>query len=189
MENKTELYKALAAFQQKVPTIHKAKEGYGYSYAELSTILEIINPIMAEFGLGFTQLLNGDNLKTIVFHAESGQSIESETQIPKVSLKGMNDYQAFGSGITYFRRYCLSAILGLVTDKDTDAHGDQKKPETPAPAVKTAPEQKKKVETEDQFTKVVEWVQSGKGTLEEVKEKCDLTAVQLDDLQTILNQK
>ena len=107
MENKTELFKALAAFQQKVPTIYKSKEGYGYSYAELSTILEIINPIMSEFGLGFTQLLNGDNLKTIVFHAESGQYIESETQIPKVSLKGMNDYQAFGSGITYFRRYCL----------------------------------------------------------------------------------
>jgi hypothetical protein len=194
MENKTELYKALAAFQQKVPTIHKAKEGYGYSYAELSTILEIINPIMSEFGLGFTQLLNGDNLKTIVFHAESGQSIESETQIPKVSLKGMNDYQAFGSGITYFRRYCLSAILGLVTDKDTDAHGDQKKPETPpaktpAPAVKTAPEPKKKVETEEQFTKVVEWVQSGKGTLDKAKSMYDFTAVQLDDLQAILNQK
>jgi hypothetical protein len=187
MENKTELYKALAAFQQKVPTIHKAKEGYGYSYAELSTILEIINPIMSEFGLGFTQLLNGDNLKTIVFHAESGQSIESETQIPKVSLKGMNDYQAFGSGITYFRRYCLSAILGLVTDKDTDAHGDQKKPETP-PA-KTAPEPKKKVETEEKFTQLVEWVQSGKGTIEKAKAIYDLTAVQLDDLKTILNTK
>jgi hypothetical protein len=188
MENKTELYKALAAFQQKVPTIHKAKEGYGYSYAELSTILEIINPIMAEFGLGFTQLLNGDNLKTIVFHAESGQSIESETQIPKVSLKGMNDYQAFGSGITYFRRYCLSAILGLVTDKDTDAHGDQKKPETP-PTKTTAPAAKKKVETEEQFTALIEWVQSGKGTIEKAKTLYDLTAVQLDDLQTILNTK
>jgi hypothetical protein len=133
--------------------------------------------------------LNGDNLKTIVFHAESGQSIESETQIPKVSLKGMNDYQAFGSGITYFRRYCLSAILGLVTDKDTDAQGDQKKPEKPAPAAKTAPETKKKVETEEQFTALVNWIQSGKGTIDRAKAEYDLTAVQLDDLQTILNQK
>jgi hypothetical protein len=189
MENKTELFKALAPFQQKAPTIHKAKEGYGYSYAELSTILEVINPIMAEYGLGFTQLLNGDNLKTIVFHAESGQYIESETQIPKVSLKGMNDYQAFGSGITYFRRYCLSAILGLVTDKDTDAHGDQKKPETPAPPAKTSPEPKKKVETEEQFTLIVEWLQNGKGTLEQAKALYELSAVQLDDLKTILNQK
>jgi hypothetical protein len=188
MENKTELYKALAAFQQKVPTIHKAKEGYGYSYAELSTILEIINPIMAEFGLGFTQLLNGDNLKTIVFHAESGQSIESETQIPKVSLKGMNDYQAFGSGITYFRRYCLSAILGLVTDKDTDAHGDQKKPETP-PAKTPAPVAKKKVETHDQMDAIADWIKLGKLSIEKAKSKYDFTPAQLTELETILNQK
>ena len=37
----------------------------------------------------------------------------------------MNDFQAMGSGYTYFRRYCLSSILGLVTDKDTDAAGVQ----------------------------------------------------------------
>jgi hypothetical protein len=39
----------------------------------------------------------------------------------------MNDYQAFGSGVTYYRRYALSAALGLVTDKDTDASGEQVK--------------------------------------------------------------
>jgi hypothetical protein len=37
----------------------------------------------------------------------------------------MNDYQAYGSGVTYFRRYALSSMLGLVTDKDTDASGEQ----------------------------------------------------------------
>jgi hypothetical protein len=36
----------------------------------------------------------------------------------------MNDYQAYGSGITYYRRYALSSMLGLVTDKDTDAAGE-----------------------------------------------------------------
>ena len=37
----------------------------------------------------------------------------------------MNDYQTLGSGITYLRRYSLSTILGLITDKDVDACGTQ----------------------------------------------------------------
>jgi len=39
----------------------------------------------------------------------------------------MNDFQAFGSGVTYYRRYAISAALALVTDKDTDASGEQVK--------------------------------------------------------------
>ena len=37
----------------------------------------------------------------------------------------MNDYQAFGSGITYYRRYSLAVCLSLVTDIDNDANGEQ----------------------------------------------------------------
>ena len=42
----------------------------------------------------------------------------------------MNDFQVLGSAITYIKRYALSSLLGLVTDKDTDASGEQvsKKP-------------------------------------------------------------
>jgi ERF superfamily. len=38
-------------------------------------------------------------------------------------FEGMNKAQAIGSLITYFRRYALSSMLGLVTDKDTDGGG------------------------------------------------------------------
>ena len=38
----------------------------------------------------------------------------------------MNTFQIIGSAITYYRRYSLSAALGLITDKDIDACGDQK---------------------------------------------------------------
>jgi len=41
----------------------------------------------------------------------------------------MNAYQSIGSGITYFRRYSLSCMLGLITDKDIDAKGDSVKVE------------------------------------------------------------
>jgi hypothetical protein len=129
------LLKSLATFQQEVPVIHKGTQGYGYSYADLPKIFEIINPLMEKHGLGFTQMINSHEglnyLKTILFHSESGESIESNTLIPTVQLAKMNDYQSFGSGVTYFRRYCLSSILGLVTDKDLDGAGDQVKTEKP----------------------------------------------------------
>ena len=39
----------------------------------------------------------------------------------------MNTFQVMGSAITYYRRYTLSTMLGLVTDKDADASGEQVK--------------------------------------------------------------
>ena len=113
------LFKALAAFQQEVKPIFKGTKGYGYSYADLPTIFDKINPLLEKHGLGFTQLINTheeDNyLNTIIFHVESGETLESNTLIPQATLKGMNDYQSFGSGVTYFRRYALSSALGLVS--------------------------------------------------------------------------
>lgn len=120
------LFKKIAAFQQEVPVIHKGTQGYGYSYADLPTIFEKINPLMKKHGLGFTQLLSGSAIKTIIFDVESGESLESIADIPQgVNLKGMNDFQVLGSAITYIRRYALSAALGLVTDVDNDAAGEQ----------------------------------------------------------------
>ncbi|MGI9118440.1 MAG: ERF family protein [Minisyncoccia bacterium] len=129
------IYKSLADLQQEVPVILKDTSGFGYKYADLPAILETINPLLKKYSLGFTQLINGTKLKTILFHIESGETIESETDMPVDSLvyelnekgksvlkgfEGMNKAQAIGSLITYFRRYALSSMLGLVTDKDTD---------------------------------------------------------------------
>ena len=120
------LFKALATFQQEVPVIHKGTQGYGYSYADLTAIFSTINPLLKKHGLGFTQLVGDNNIKTIVFHIESGETLETVTTIPGgVTLKGMNDFQILGSAITYIRRYALSSALGLITDKDLDACGEQ----------------------------------------------------------------
>ena len=119
------LIKSLSAFQNECPIIHKDTKGHNYTYADLPQIFSTINPLMKKHGLCFSQLLENDGIRTILFHVESGEQLESFTLIPKVKLGSMNDYQAYGSGVTYFRRYCLSSILGLVTDKDTDAAGTQ----------------------------------------------------------------
>lgn len=133
------IFKAIANFQQEVPVILKDTTGHNYKYADLPAILGIINPLMKKHNLGFYQAVNGIKLKTVIFETETGETIESETDMPFDSLvyeetidkkrfvirgfEAMNKAQAIGSLITYFRRYSLSSMLGLVTDKDTDGTG------------------------------------------------------------------
>jgi hypothetical protein len=161
------LFKSLAAFQQECPTIHKGTQGYGYSYADLPAIFNVINPLLKKHGLGFTQELDGDALVTTIFHVESGEFRWSTANlIQGVQLKGMNDFQVFGSNLTYMRRYCISAALGLVTDKDVDASGEQVKASTPA--------KKPRLEIgSDNFKKAKEYVMKG-GALEDVWNKYDM---------------
>lgn len=169
------LFKSLASFQQEVPVIHKATQGYGYSYADLPKIFEVINPLLKKHGLGFTQLINDAGVKTILFHTESGENIFSETPIPQnVQLKGMNDFQVLGSAITYIRRYALSAILGIVTDKDTDASGEQVKTEKKLPAI----DQKR-------FSAAVQAIAKGEYTREKLEASFALTEGQTDMLNAL----
>ena len=161
---KQSLFKSLAAFQQEVPVIHKETKGYGYSYADLPTIFDKINPLLQKHNLGFTQPIMGNCVKTIIFQTETGETIESLTEIPQgVQLKGMNDFQVLGSAITYIRRYALSSILGLVTDKDTDAAGEQTKPSKPI----------LKADTEH-FGKAVEYLMKG-GSIDAIKAKYEVS--------------
>lgn len=133
------IYKSLAGFTQECPTIHKGTKGYGYSYADLPTIFEVINPILKKHGLGFTQLIESQTIKTVLFHLESGETIESTADIIQgVTLAKMNEFQVLGSAITYIRRYALSSMLGIVTDVDADGNSNQPKKQV-APAKPVAP--------------------------------------------------
>ena len=67
-----------------------------------------------------------------------------------VQLKGMNDFQVMGSAITYLRRYSLSSVLGLVTDKDTDAGGEQL----------SKPKDERETLSNDRFEKAVEKIRN-----------------------------
>jgi len=123
------IYKALAAFQQSCPVILKDTQGFNYVYTDLPDIYKVIMPLLKDNGLGFTQILKDRGLETILFHIESGETISGYVEIPsEVSLAKMNPYQVMGSAYTYFRRYALSSMLGIVTDKDTDAVGEQVQP-------------------------------------------------------------
>ena len=105
------LIKSLSNFQNECPVIHKDTKGHNYTYADLTQIHSIINPILRKHGLCIVQPLDNEGIKTILFHVESGESLESFTTIPKIKLGIMNEYQSFGSGVTYYRRYALASML------------------------------------------------------------------------------
>ena len=159
------LFKALADFQQEVPVIIKNSQGYGYQFADLPKIFEVINPLLKKHGLGFTQLIEEQSIITVLFHVESGERLDSKADIPQgVTLKGMNDFQVLGSAITYIRRYALSSALGLVTDSDPDANGVKEKP-----TQQSQPKQEAKSESKEDKPKVDKWMTEKQ--FEELKQK------------------
>ena len=159
------LFKSLANFQQEVPVIIKNSQGYGYQFADLPKIFEVINPLLKKHGLGFTQLIEEQSIITVLFHVESGERLDSKTYIPQgVTLKGMNDFQVLGSAITYIRRYALSSALGLVTDSDPDANGVKEKP-----TQQSQPKQEAKSEPKEDKPKVDKWMTEKQ--FEELKQK------------------
>ena len=93
MEKKN-IYKALAKFQQEVPVLLKGTDGYGYKYIQLEHIIAQINPLLKKHDLGFTQLIDGSGLTTVLFHHPSGEDISSSCIIPECDMKGMNKFQS-----------------------------------------------------------------------------------------------
>jgi hypothetical protein len=120
------IYTQLAKFQQEVGTINKDSKGYGYNYASLDNIVAIITPFLKENNLGFTHTFDGTDIICTLFNTE-GEIIASRLSLseekPKLTKDGketLTASQLLGVAITYARRYTLTAILGLVTDEDTD---------------------------------------------------------------------
>jgi len=58
------------------------------------------------------------SVTTILCHAPSGQRISVDTHLPCDT----SNAQKSGSGITYARRYALTAILGISAGDDDDAN-------------------------------------------------------------------
>jgi len=117
-QNITNLMKGLLIFQSEVGKISKKSTNpyFKSKYASLAEILNCIKEPLQIAGLVIMQIPTNDGLSTALFHAESGEFIESSYTMPIVK----QDPQAMGSAITYARRYALSAILSLNIEDDDD---------------------------------------------------------------------
>jgi hypothetical protein len=106
--------------------IKKTTPGFKFKYVNLIDIEKNIKPELIKHNLGYLhklKVIDSKNvLSTTVFSFDSDEVDVHELVIPdNVVLTGMNGYQSLGSALTYFRRYSLVTIFGILTDEDVDA--------------------------------------------------------------------
>lgn len=204
------IYTRLCKAQSEFPNIVKDRKanafrgGGGYKYADISSILSAIMPIMNKNGLSLIQKTTGTqntvSVETVIFSLE-GESISSGAFT--VSTEGLNQkgVQAHGSAVTYARRYSLAAFLGLAYDDDDDGmaatrhyYEEPKKVQRPAPVAKNVETEGTKEENETFNTLKTMTVQAE--TAEELSKVTDLmkmkpklTENQLNEIRAMWKRK
>lgn len=129
------LIEALIAAQSDFPTIPKEATGQArggkYQYATLPAVLEAVVPWLNHHGIALIQrtAIEGESmtLHTILRHT-SGDEVESVVPLP-----APQNWQEWGSAMTYARRYSITALAGVAPDDDDDAATAQGAPKVEAP--------------------------------------------------------
>ena len=110
----------------------KTTKGYGYNYAPLEEVLDIIRAAYEANGLFLLQTpwtpSEGEmGVTTLVTHT-SGQWISSQFAIKIENQKGMSYNQSCGTLLTYMRRYSAMSFAFLTAvGEDSDGIGKQEK--------------------------------------------------------------
>lgn len=106
----------------------KTKSGgsYKFDYTDLGGIFDEAKRVFKDNGISIlqnasTKELNGNlmiSVETMLLHS-SGEWVKSEP----LQMPCSNSMQDMGGQVTYMKRYSLSALLGIATEKDDDANG------------------------------------------------------------------
>ena len=167
------LLKAISEVQEEVGTLKQVRVNTfaKFNYIDYTDVVLAISKPLKDKGCTFIHSIENRTLKTQIIHIESGESIESSSEIIEMESKGMNSYQVFGSGISYLKKYHLVSLLGLATDeKSMDELIEERKP-------------KAKTSIDDaRFTKALESIAKGTYTVEQLKNGFTLTKEQLEKL-------
>jgi len=128
---------ALTGFARDCPMILKAHDGkitsakgeqssFSYKYASYDDIMGAIAPILATHRIvvSFEEPSDNAQVKRVIIILRVGTHVERRTFNVPAPPPGFNATQAFGSWLSYAKRYALTAALNLTgTDKDDDAAG------------------------------------------------------------------
>lgn len=134
-ETQASLFVALMNLQNELDPIKKTETNPHLSttYANLTMLWNAIRAPLATHGLLVLQEPHshsrGAMVTTTVVHVESGEWRHSTLFIPARKA----DAQAFGSALSYCRRYSLLTVLSLMTTDD-DGHAATIEPPPPRPA-------------------------------------------------------
>lgn len=96
------------------------------SYADLASVWEACRAPLTDNGLSIIQVVtdDGGRLSTRLCHS-SGEWVQGF--VPVKPMK--QDMQAFGSALTYARRYGLMAMVGIAPDDDDDGNAASAPPQ------------------------------------------------------------
>ena len=123
----------------KVYPKDKSKKPYMFRYATLEDILSTIRPVLSRHGFSLEQRhVTDTTLRTTLWH-KTGQSLWTENVVAALVQFGAN-YQAYGSMLSYVRRYQVSTLLCISSTDDDDgnigAGNDVETAAAPVPAEK-----------------------------------------------------
>lgn len=134
-EKNTEISTALAKAWSQIETPKhnvtvkvntKAGGSYSFDYTDLNGIFDAVREVYKEHGIAiiqnsYTEVTQGGLLACVetMFLHSSGEWVKS-LPLKFPAATGMQD---FGGQITYMKRYSISAMLGIATEKDDDANG------------------------------------------------------------------
>jgi hypothetical protein len=128
---------ALLSVQQNLDPVHKGRKGYGYNYADLPAVMDSCMDALNAAGILVVQSpalseKQAAAIHTRLIHAGTGEELTSNIEVPwAIGGTKMSEAQAFGSAMTYARRYALVSMLGIVTEDDDGASAGRKADKSP----------------------------------------------------------
>ena len=131
-KSQASMYVALMSLQRELDPIKKDQKNdhLRTTYADLNAVWNAIRGPLQEHGVLVIQepipCPRGALVTTTLVHIESGEWRSSTTYIPARKA----DAQAFGSAMSYARRYSLLTVLSLMTTDD-DGHAATVAPPVP----------------------------------------------------------
>lgn len=102
------------------PFFENKQTGKKAKYVTLDNLLSKINPISQEYKLLILHYCENSYLITKIIDTETNS--EKKEEIQSSFLLTQVDPQKQGAAITYAKRYNLSALFNVTTDKDDDAN-------------------------------------------------------------------
>ena len=137
------LFAAYVKAQAEMPRVGKGRSAklelksggsYSYNFADLSDVIDALRPVLSKHGLAYFQSVeplqpNLIGVTTVVVHEAGGKFTAGPFPMP-----ASGDARAYGSAVTYGKRYALCATFGIATEDDDGASAAK-----PAPQARKAP--------------------------------------------------
>ena len=157
------IYKKLHEAKKEIGVVKKNAKNphFKNTYADLNALIDAVEPILLEKGLIMLQPIKDGKVYTQIIDIDTFESVESW-----IDLSPNLTAQALGSQITYYRRYTLQSLMSLQSDDD-----DGQKASVPQPIVKEILQV-----GSTNFIRCVDALKEGKGTLEQIKAKYNVSS-------------